>query len=40
MPAYLVFLQVAKKNLQLALRGPNLPTSLEASKLRQETGHR
>jgi hypothetical protein len=25
MPVYLVFLQVAKKNLQLALRGPNLP---------------
>jgi hypothetical protein len=28
MPVYLVFLQVAKKNLQLALRGPNLPASL------------
>jgi hypothetical protein len=25
MPVYLVFLQVAKKNLQLALRGLNLP---------------
>ena len=40
MPVYLVFLQVAKKNLQLALRGPNLPASLEACKLRQWTGHR
>ena len=39
MPVYLVFLQVAKKNLQLARRGPNLPTSLEACKLRQGTGH-
>jgi hypothetical protein len=35
MPVYLGFLQVAKKSLQLALRGPNLPTSLEACKLRQ-----
>jgi hypothetical protein len=33
MPVYLVFLQVAKKNLQLALRDPNLPASLEACKL-------
>jgi hypothetical protein len=40
MPLFLVFLQVAKKNLQLALRGPNLPASLEACKLRQGTGHR
>jgi hypothetical protein len=39
MPVYLVFLQVAKKNLQLALRDPNLRTSLEACKLRQGTGH-
>ena len=39
MPVYLVFLQVAKKNLQLALRGPNLPASLEACKLRQGTRH-
>jgi hypothetical protein len=39
MLVYLVFLQVAKKNLQLALRGPNLPASLEACKLRQGTRH-
>jgi hypothetical protein len=39
MPVYLVFLQVAKKNLQLALCGPKLPASLEACKLRQGTRH-
>jgi hypothetical protein len=39
MPVYLVFLQVAKKNLQLALHGLNLPTLLQACKLRQGTGH-
>jgi hypothetical protein len=39
MLVYLVFLQVAKKNLQLALRGPNLPALLEACKLRQGTRH-
>jgi hypothetical protein len=33
MPVYLVFLQVAKK--KLALRGPNLPASFQACKLRQ-----
>jgi hypothetical protein len=38
MPVYLVFLQVAKNNLQLALRGPNLPVSLEAGKLQQGPG--
>ena len=38
MPVYLVFLQVAKKNLQLDRRGPNLPSSLEACILRQGTG--
>ena len=40
MPVYLVFLQVAKKNLQLALCGPNLPASLEAGKLQYGTRHR
>jgi hypothetical protein len=38
MPVYLVFLQVAKNNLQLALRGPNLPVSLQACKLQQGPG--
>ena len=40
MPVYLVFLHVAKNNFQLALRGPNLPASLEARKLQQGTRHR
>ena len=30
MPVYLVFLQVAKKNLQFAVHGPNLYTLLGA----------
>jgi hypothetical protein len=39
--AYLFsFLAGRQINLQLALRGPNLPASLEACKLRQGTGHR
>ena len=32
MPVYLVFLHVAKKNLQFALCGPNLFAQLEACK--------
>ena len=37
MPVYLVFLQAAKKNVQLALRGPNLLASFEACRLRPGT---
>ena len=40
MPVYLVFLQVAKRGLQLALCGRNVPALLEPCKLRQGTGHR
>ncbi len=35
MPVYLVFLQVAKRGLQLALCAPNLPALLEACNFRQ-----
>ena len=40
MPVYFIFLQVAKKHFQLALRSPNLLASLEACTLRHGTRHR